>query len=298
SNTHLILRKGVLHKNEIIIDLLQSSEDFIAAIEDLIANNEVVISKNDILFEDFEQLLKMGLLKEKVNSSKFNDFLILITDNLYDIYKNLLPQYLSIKKLSNFLDPKDINILLENKSEERMKTIINRVQEKLVNIKQVVIIASFFDLLSVRACNTLLYKMNANSLIAITDNENIFITDIAPKETGCFECLERQLISQFEGTIDSYLEKSYIDSEITFEKNGEELIVSGLITKEINNMITYGASSLRGNVIHFYLPTYEYSFDTSWINSTCNTCSGIANTHFSEQYIASLNLLKELNSGD
>lgn len=40
------------------------------------------------------------------------------------------------------------------------------------------------------------------------DNENVFVTCIEHGETGCYECLERQLLSHFDGVVTDYLVQS------------------------------------------------------------------------------------------
>ena len=58
--------------------------------------------------------------------------------------------------------------------------------------------------------NLLLKRLTFNKLVGYDiypcfyDNENVFFTNIHHGETGCYECLERQLISKFPGTVENY----------------------------------------------------------------------------------------------
>ena len=55
---------------------------------------------------------------------------------------------------------------------------------------------------------------------------------------------------------------------------------------------------LRGNVLHFYLPTYEYNFDKNRIQSDCSVCSTINNILFKEQNMKACNILAEVLGND
>jgi len=80
--------------------------------------------------------------------------------------------------------------------------------------------------------------------------------------------------------------------------NAELLFALSIIKKEIENINLYGYSSLTGQLIHFNMNNYEYSFNTNRIQSACPSCATVNNILFEEQNIRSLNVLKELMDND
>ncbi|MDT2807762.1 hypothetical protein [Vagococcus lutrae] len=285
----LIFRKGVLHKNEIIIDMESSSLDFRTYLEKFLSEKEIIISKKDLVFDDFEQLLKLGFIDQKLIT---DSFLFIVEDELFDFFDQNLD--VKVKKQSSILDREAAKILIENKSPEKINSIMDKIDKTIDFTGHLFFMSSIKNINYNKAINIITKKLNIPYTISMVDNENILIANIKNGDTGCFECIEQQIIRNFENSIDSYFNEIDITS-IKQINRGENNIVLGVIQKEIQNINTYGKSSLFGNVLHFYLPTYEYNLNTNWIQTTCKTCAGLNNIHFEEQYISSINIIKEIN---
>ncbi|MCZ3643369.1 hypothetical protein L2784_01990 [Lactobacillus crispatus] len=75
-------------------------------------------------------------------------------------------------------------------------------------------------------------------------------------------------------------------------------VLISIIKSEIEELNLYSDTELRGNVLHFYLPTYEYNFDKNRIQSDCSVCSTINNILFKEQNMKACNILAEVLGND
>lgn len=122
----LIFRKGVLHKNEIIIDMESSSLDFRTYLEKFLSEKEIIISKKDLVFDDFEQLLKLGFIDQKLIT---DSFLFIVEDELFDFFDQNLD--VKVKKQSSILDREAAKILIENKSPEKINSIMDKIDKTI-----------------------------------------------------------------------------------------------------------------------------------------------------------------------
>ncbi|WP_308633317.1 hypothetical protein [Marinilactibacillus psychrotolerans] len=163
----------------------------------------------------------------------------------------------------------------------------------LAEVEHVYLLTKMLDVSLLRGFNKLMKLIEKVNTIAFFDNENVFVTCIEHGETGCYECLEQQLMSHFEGYANDYIEPTETDIS-----TAELFFALSIIEKEIENINIYSQSSLLGNIIHFNINNYEYSFNTNRIQSCCSTCSTFNNVLFEEQNIRSVNVLKELMSND
>ena len=66
----IILRKGYLHKNELIIDKRESSKEFIDALTTFLANNKIEILHDNSIYDDFRQLMQFDLIKLESKTDK------------------------------------------------------------------------------------------------------------------------------------------------------------------------------------------------------------------------------------
>lgn len=132
--------------------------------------------------------------------------------------------------------------------------------------------------------------------IGFYDNNNIFATRIIHGETGCYQCLENQILQKFDGYIEDYVSEMDSEKQVFDIKNYGVLI--SIIKSEIEELNLYSDTELRGNVLHFYLPTYEYNFDKNRIQSDCSVCSTINNILYKEQNMKACNILAEVLGND
>ena len=150
---------------------------------------------------------------------------------------------------------------------------------------------------TLRAFNRVLFEIDKSSTFAFYDNENIYVTNIQPKTTGCYECLEKHISTKFPNTIDYYSSISR-KNESGKLSEAEIMILLGIIFKDIDNVNRYGNTSLEGQVIHFYLPNFEYSYNTNRRHVACKCCAGLNKVMFEEQNIKAINLIKEVVEND
>ncbi len=62
SDTEIVLRKGAINVDELILDKTKSSENFINAMKAIETEGFVDISEDDETYEDFTQLAKFRLM--------------------------------------------------------------------------------------------------------------------------------------------------------------------------------------------------------------------------------------------
>ncbi|HCX9309497.1 TPA: bacteriocin biosynthesis cyclodehydratase, partial [Staphylococcus aureus] len=209
--------------------------------------------------------------------------------------KDHLDQVDEIYEFNEVLERHEIETLNNQKSNLSINEVVKKQQSKLANMN-VFVILSYANQPFIKAFNFLTNLLDITYTLVFYDNENVFFTNIQHGETGCYECLERQLVSKFPGKIENYLVPDEQNQGIYNLKLYSYIL--SIMINEINNIEIYGDSTLIGNVLHFYLPTYEYNFNFNKRQSTCSTCSTINNVLFKEQNIKSANILKRMLEND
>ncbi|HCW3604057.1 TPA: bacteriocin biosynthesis cyclodehydratase [Staphylococcus aureus] len=293
NNSEYILKKGYLHQHSIAIDKEESSKNFIVKFKTLIAENQIELNENDDVIDDFYKLTQLNLIHKKIDT--FNKICIITDKTAKAFFKDHLDQVDEIYEFNEVLERHEIEILNNQKSNLSINEVVKKQQSKLANMN-VFVILSYANQPFIKAFNFLTNLLDITYTLAFYDNENVFFTNIQHGETGCYECLERQLVSKFPGKIENYLVPDEQNQGIYNLKLYSYIL--SIMINEINNIEIYGDSTLIGNVLHFYLPTYEYNFNFNKRQSTCSTCSTINNVLFKEQNIKSANILKRVLEND
>lgn len=289
-----VLRKGFIHKNEIIIDKIASSNDFIQYMKEFLENKFIILSEKEEVYEDFMQLVKFGLIQIESNQEKV---LIVCNSNYMNMVKKFFTSDLNIINVDKLLSYDDLNILIEDKSPLQLKSILNSKEDMLRDYDYIYYIENLVNISYLRGFNKLMRLLKKENAIGIIDNDHIFLTGIRHGYTGCYQCLENHVISKFDGNLDNYLENFKINGDY-FIENTELCLLLSIIMKDIENVGIYGATTLLGNVLHFYLPNFEYSFNVNLRSTACSECAGFNNVLFEEQNVRSINILKEIYDHD
>ncbi|MCO6544097.1 MAG: bacteriocin biosynthesis cyclodehydratase [Lactobacillus sp.] len=287
-----ILHKGVINSSIVEIDKNSSSESFKSAFKYFIEKGSISINSNDELYEDFEQLNKMGLISVQLSNPKNN--LIIVNSNDEKFYKNFLSNDAEIIKMNDVLTLDEAKLINEDKDPLKIEKLKQKKQEFFASYSWIYLIDSMYYLTRIRALNRLMKMLKKTSTFAISDNDNLYFLAIKHGKTGCFECLENEIMTKFSGMMSDYNEIEE-NNEFSESLSMKSLILS-LVSKEIQSINTYRQSVLMGNYIHFYLPTYEYEFNTNRISTACKVCSTINNIKFQEQNLRSINVLRELGA--
>ncbi|MGJ8946981.1 bacteriocin biosynthesis cyclodehydratase [Staphylococcus aureus] len=293
NNSEYILKKGYLHQHSIAIDKEESSKNFIVKFKTLIAENQIELNENDDVIDDFNKLTQLNLIHKKIDT--FNKICIITDKAAKAFFKDHLDQVDEIYEFNEVLERHEIETLNNQKSNLSINEVVKKQQSKLANMN-VFVILSYANQPFIKSFNFLTNLLDITYTLAFYDNENVFFTNIQHGETGCYECLERQLVSKFPGKIENYLVPDEQNQGIYNLKLYSYIL--SIMINEINNIEIYGDSTLIGNVLHFYLPTYEYNFNFNKRQSTCSTCSTINNVLFKEQNIKSANILKRVLEND
>ncbi|WP_191962749.1 bacteriocin biosynthesis cyclodehydratase, partial [Staphylococcus aureus] len=241
----------------------------------------------------FNKLTQLNLIHKKIDT--FNKICIITDKVAKAFFKDHLDQVDEIYEFNEVLERHEIETLNNQKSNLSINEVVKKQQSKLANMN-VFVILSYANQPFIKAFNFLTNLLDITYTLVFYDNENVFFTNIQHGETGCYECLERQLVSKFPGKIENYLVPDEQNQGIYNLKLYSYIL--SIMINEINNIEIYGDSTLIGNVLHFYLPTYEYNFNFNKRQSTCSTCSTINNVLFKEQNIKSANILKRMLEND
>lgn len=288
----LILRKGFLHINEIIIDKHGSSNEFIKTMKQFWKEGKIELDEHEEVYNDFLKLLKFGFIA--INSNK--SFIILTNKSYINQIQQLTKESICVKDIETIVSVDEQKIIREDKNIEKIDEIKEKFKKNTEGYDHIYVVEDFCNLTTLRSINRLTYMIEIESTISFIDNDNIYLTAIKPNYTGCFECLENHILSKFPGVISDYEEK-YV-SEQKCSCGGNLLIILGWIFKDIENIEKYGMSSLTGNVIHMYTPNFEYSYNANMKSSACVVCAGINHVKFEEQNIRSVNVIKEAFEDD
>lgn len=288
NENEFILRRGFLHINEIVIDKSGSSKNFCTMMKEFESKKNLNLKVIDDTYEDFLKLTKFGFIEIEVQ----DNFLILANKNYKNIVDTLFRKETKVDTIENFFDIEDIKVINESKNTIKLSDIYDKYKEKLSTYNHIYYIDDFCYLTRLRGFNKLMNTLDIETTIGFIDNGNIYLTGIKPRYTGCYECLEKHIITKFTGTMDMY-EEQYDYLNKPNGNKGDIVTLIGLIMKDIENICKYGSSSLTGNVVHMHTPNFEYSFNINRKNSSCSVCAKVNNVMFEEQNIRSINVIKE-----
>lgn len=294
-DSEVILRKGFVHINEVIIDKLLSSKEFINAILELDKNGRITINEESKVCDDFLQLNQLGLIQKTVGTNS----LLIVNEKIYNLVNQFIPKELSICKISEILNHEEIIAINENKNAKKCADIFQEKKLLLSKYDYLYVLDSFANITTLRAFNRISGANDIDITFGFYDNENIYVTNVQPRITGCFECLEKHIISKFPNTIKYYMENLEGNkSNISDASISEVLLLTGIVLKDMDNINRYGNTSLGGQVIHFYLPNFEYSYNVNRRHVACTNCAGINRAMFEEQNVKAINLIKEEINND
>lgn len=292
SENEFVLRRGFLHVNELMIDKRGSSEDFVKALHEFSQDGKAEIIDEDI-DEDFLQLLHFGLIDIKSNKN----IIVIAGNRTYEKVRECFSDNVKVINVNDILTKEQRTLLNDEKSAVKLNQVYSDVSPLLEVYDKIYYLDSFSEIKNLRAINRLTGELDKEITFGFYDYENIYVTDVLHGTTGCFECLEKEIITKFENTMDYYEEQNDKFGGYEFGK-AEINILTGLILKDIDNVVKYGSSSLMGHVLHFYLPNFEYSYNMNRRQVSCPCCASINNTLFEEQNVRAVNLLKRMTKND
>lgn len=288
------LSKGFLHRNTITISKDNSSREFVSAFLDFIKNGSITLKEGSDVDQDFEKLAQFDLVHLKLDN-KLNN-LIIIEPSAFNFIKKYLETDNELKKTNDFLSDSEIDILLNQRDTLSMNKIATNFYDEF-NQYNLYVILPYSEIRLIRAINTLTYLTKLPYTLIFFDNDNIFATNIKHGETGCYECLEKSFVSKFPNNM-FYYENSYPESSFSHFDISMYGIIISILNNEIKNTKLFGDTTLMGNIMHFYLPTYEYDFNFNKRQSCCTTCATINHILFEEQNMRSVEIMKEILKND
>ena len=221
-----------------------------------------------------------------------NKFLVLINNNYKNTTEFLCGEKIKIGTIEDVFDLNDMKAINECKDATLLNNICNKSKKKFAEYNHIYYIDDFCNLNRLRGFNRLMNMLNIENTIGFMDNNNIYLTGIKPRYTGCYECLEKHIITKFSGTMSEYINQYNYSFKSKLDM-GDISVLMGLVIKDMDNINTYGSSSLTGNVIHMYTPNFEYSYNINRKSSSCSVCAKLNNVMFEEQNIRSVNVIKE-----
>jgi hypothetical protein len=286
-----ILRKGFIHINEIIIDKKKSSCNFVNKFRSYIKDGKITLDKEEESHDDFMKLLKFGFLGIKSNDK----FLVLLGLENEVLSEILIGKGIEVKYIDDFINRESQLIICNDKDVKKINEIRDKVRQKLEVYAHIYVLDEFANITQLRSLNRVFNALDQEVTIGFVDNDNIYLAAVKPHYTGCYECLENHILSKFPGRVADY-ESEYMATEVKSNDSLDPnfLILAGFIFKDMENIEKYGMSSLTGNVIHFYSPNFEYSYNANLKSSACNVCAGLNHVRFEEQNIRSINIIKEM----
>ena len=255
NNDEIILRKGFIHNSEIIIDKKGSSSDFLKSFKDLFKTKKISVVKNDKIFYDFEKLFRLGMLQIETKKN----ILLLIPS----------PYLMSFGEMFKKVKIKDLDSLKE--------------------FDRIYYVNDFSNFTRNRAFSRIMFNIEKDYVMGLYDNDNIFMFGVQNSITGCYECLERSILTKFSGRIEDYEQDQ--NEQYFIDKYSLSIIV-GFLGNDILSVDLFGLSYLTGNVLHIFVPNYEFSFDANRRSPFCPNCAGINNLLLEEENIRAINILQ------
>ncbi len=209
---------------------------------------------------------------------------------LQDSYKNT-----EVLLSTDLLSQDIVNLFNEDKKTDEIARFAESFKQKYAEYDHIYYVSIFENIMRNRAFNRLMREAEMEFTMGIIDSDNIYLTGIKPGYTGCYECLEKHIISKFKGTFADYIQKIAMNNAHMVSSEADLHMLMGLIMKDMDNVLRYSASTLLGNVLHFYTPNFEYSFNANRRSCGCTACAKLNQVRFDEQNMRSVNILKEVS---
>ena len=284
NNDEIILRKGFIHNSEIIIDKKGSSSDFLKSFKDLFKTKKISVVKNDKIFYDFEKLFRLGMLQIETKKN-----ILLLIPSPYLMSFGEMFKKVKIKDLDSFLTYEDSKKIVENKDVVGITNIIDKIKIELKEFDRIYYVNDFSNFTRNRAFSRIMFNIEKDYVMGLYDNDNIFMFGVQNSITGCYECLERSILTKFSGRIEDYEQDQ--NEQYFIDKYSLSIIV-GFLGNDILSVDLFGLSYLTGNVLHIFVPNYEFSFDANRRSPFCPNCAGINNLLLEEEKIRAINILQ------
>ncbi|MEK1353696.1 hypothetical protein HCZ80_09680 [Limosilactobacillus fermentum] len=289
----IILRRGIINISEVEINKGRSTRNFLDKFQEFIANRRLELSESSEIMEDFDKLARMGLINRGYDKSQ--KVLFLVNSSDFDYYKEYLSPKYEVENIDSLLSIEEAELIVQDKNVLEINSLLEKFSRIFKPYSWIYFIDSTYHLSKIKAFNYLICKLNKLSTFAIVDNENLYLFGVEYRKTGCFECLEKHILTKFDIAEQELNVADNIDRDFDLVSSS---IILGLLLRDLKNINLFGQSQLIGNYLHFYLPTFDYEFNINRIATSCKVCSTINNTNFKEQNMNSINILKGLRNGD
>ena len=285
NNNEFILRKGFIHVNEVTIDKNGSSPQFVQVFEQFVAAGSLDVREDSDIWEDFRKLAQFYLI------DVVSPVLHLLVGDSTVMAGRFAPRF-NVMRKDAFISHKQCVEIVEGKNPMTIDSIIENVHRKLNGASSFYYIDALENLTDLRAVNRLACLLDMQAVIGCYDDDNVYFTRIMPGYTGCFECLERHIISKFPGVLTDYISKRHLHPAYT-ENSPAALMLDSWILQDADNIDRNGDSSMLGKVLHFSLRDFEYSCNENRRYVSCPACAGRNMALFEEQNERAVNVLEE-----
>jgi len=203
NENEIMLKRGAIHKNELIIDKKISSREFVEKFHTLSQQNTINVGRDDMLYDDFETLTKFGFLTNGINQNA--QLLLVVDDQILEEVEKYFDENNKVIAASRFLTEKDVEALTEDKDVLKIADIVDEKKNVYQEFGHIYLLSRITEMSYLRGFNKLMKLVEQENTIAFFDNENVFVASIKHGETGCYECLEQQLMSHFDGFFRDYI---------------------------------------------------------------------------------------------
>lgn len=289
NENEIVLKKGFLHINEVTIDKTKSSREFIETFNKFNENGTLELENNynNNLYNDFNQLLQFGLIELKANINS------VIISNKQFFSQDELEQYKTdFIDIDTFFNKSDVDTIIKNKNPINLNSVYEKYNTMLSGYDNIYFVCDLKNISKLRAINRISKYLDVELTLGFYDYDSIYFTRIKHGYTGCFECLEKQIITKFNYNFNYYENKKSV--YLNIDKNSPQLLLlKSLLYQDMKNILIYGSSSLLGHVIYYCLSSFEYSYNMNRRNVSCANCANINNAMFEQQNVQSINLIKE-----
>lgn len=185
----------------------------------------------------------------------------------------------------------DVILLNENKDPISLDVVYAKYRKIFEDYDSIYYLDDFRNITSLRAINRITKQLNMELTLGIYDNENVYVTKIKHGYTGCFECLEKHIISKFTHKMDYYVNKESIASDYNSSSTAIYFLHSIIFT-DIHNVLF-----METVLCWAKLSTFIYLILSILIMLIANMfhvlhVQELNNVMFEEQNVRSINIIK------
>lgn len=305
---NILITRGFWNFNQILFDLQEekNKEYIVKVFEEL--NNEGFIDEtklNKDLLNNFNQLVKIGLLYKIEDNKMVNSNKILFISDDIDYLNDKLMEYkftqnAMVQKTSDFAEKFFLNITFGELKQDPLKAQnIKDVLEKFLADNEIKIIVVMLNKVNHEFCSIInSIILDKQILYCLFDKDFTYMFGTKINYTGCYACFSNRMFAKMKMSRRNYEIKPIRSKEYIGVKHYLKDFVFSLLQYNLEEFISTSVLPISGRIAAIFNNSMEIRYENLLRLSFCPECGYIGRLENKERNVKLKNFLREVNSCD